>query len=270
MLAARVETLPNSCRIRVARAGRGQPIVFLHGYPENLQIWCELVPRLSGQCETIAFDWPGMGYSDPWEGGTTPSHMSDRLLALFNVWEIDRATVIGTDMGGQPALVSAARHPERVNRLVVMNCLVAPEAATSWEISILRTFRWNRTILRWMPRIVFGRAEQTFLPSGVYLPQDLRQDMWVAFQGKQVREFIIRMCSGYQGTLSQLPSYYSHIACPTLVLWGERDRHFPLRHAERLHAAIPGSRFEVIPGAEHWMAWYLADEVAARIHNFMR
>ena len=49
---------------------------------------------------------------------------------------------------------------------------------------------------------------------------------------------------------------------------GERDKHFPLPHAERLHVAIEGSELEVLPGAEHWMAWHAADEVALRIRRF--
>ena len=53
------------------------------------------------------------------------------------------------------------------------------------------------------------------------------------------------------------------------MLWAGRDKHFPPRHAERLHAAVSGSRLEVIPGAEHWMPWYLAGEVAARVRKFL-
>jgi pimeloyl-ACP methyl ester carboxylesterase len=37
------------------------------------------------------------------------------------------------------------------------------------------------------------------------------------------------------------------------VLWGEKDRHFPTAHARGLHAAIPGSRLAIVPGAERWM-----------------
>ena len=77
------------------------------------------------------------------------------------------------------------------------------------------------------------------------------------------------MCAGYQGTLHRLPELYPGIACPALALWGERDRHFPPAHAQRLHALIPRSRLEVLPRAEHWMAWYLAEEVAGRVLPFL-
>jgi pimeloyl-ACP methyl ester carboxylesterase len=269
VLATSVERTPTGRLLRAARAGRGEPVVFLHGYPENLQIWSALAPRLSGRFSTIAFDWPGMGFSEPWPGGTTPGDMARRLVALLDAWEIGRATIVGQDMGGQPALVLAARHPERVRALVVMNCLAFPDAKTSWELRVLRRFGWNRTILRRLPGTVFRRAVRSFLPRGDRLPAELGDDFWEAFRRRDVRDFIVRLCAGYQGSLPRLPALYGKITCPTLVLWGARDRHFPPVHAERLAAAIPGSRLEILPEGEHWMAWHLADEVAARLLGFL-
>jgi pimeloyl-ACP methyl ester carboxylesterase len=257
-------------RVRVARVreGEGPPLILLHGYPDNLQIFSALAPLLAARFQVIAFDWPGMGYSDPWPGGVTPGHLADRLLALLDAWSIERATLVGLDMGGQPALAFAARHPERVDRLVVMNSLVQWDAETSWEIRLLRRFRWNEVILRTLPRVVFARAERTFLPRGTRLPDDLRADLWDSFSRPEVRRTIARRCGGYQGALPRLSLSYPEIRCPALALWAGRDQHFPPVHAERLHAAIPGSSLEILPEAEHWMVWHLAGEVADRILRF--
>jgi pimeloyl-ACP methyl ester carboxylesterase len=149
-----------------------------------------------------------------------------------------------------------------------MNSLVFGEEKTSWEIRILRQFGWNRFVLRRLPWLVFKRAEWTFLPRGVSLPCDLRADLWDSFRRPEVRTFVSRLCAGYQGTLPRLPELYGQVRCPTLVLWAGGDRHFPPVHAERLHAAVPGSRLEVLAGAEQWMPWYRAEEVAARIRVF--
>lgn len=269
LLPATVEALPNGRRLRVARLGDGPPLVLLHGYPDNLQIWCELAPRLADRCRVIAIDWPGMGQSEAWPGGTTPMHMADRLAALLDAWGIDRAGVVGLDMGGQPALAFAARHPGRVGRVVVMNALVFGDEETSWEIRILRKFGWNRFLLRRFPRLIFWRARRTFLPRGVGLPAELERDFWESFRRPEVRAFVAKLCAGYQGTLPELPALYARIECPVLALWAGNDKHFPPRHAERLHAAVPGSRLEVIAGAEHWMPWYLAEEVAVRVQSFL-
>jgi pimeloyl-ACP methyl ester carboxylesterase len=260
--------LASGHRLRIARLGNGPPLVMLHGYPDNLQIWSELASQLSDRFEAIAFDWPGMGYSEAWSGGTTPFHLADRLEVLFDQLRLERANLVAMDMGAQPALAFAANYPKRVLRLVVMNSLVLWDEKTSWEIEVLRKYGWNRFILRNFPRIVFTRAEKTFLPSGTKLSADLRTDMWSSFRKPEVRNFIARLCAGYQGTLPRLPQLYEQIACPTLVLWGERDQHFPIEHARRLSAAIAGSSLKIIPGGEHWMAWNLVDLVAPAIKVF--
>jgi pimeloyl-ACP methyl ester carboxylesterase len=269
MLTTAFETPCDGKRLRVAHVGSGPPIVLLHGYPDNLQIWCELAPRLADRFQVTAFEWPGMGCSDPWPGGTTPMHQADRLLALLDFWQIERASLIGMDMGGQPALVFAAKYPERIRHLIVMNSLVMWDAETSWEIRLLRQFGWNRFVLRRFPRLVFRRAERTFLPLGVKLPPPLRADLWDSFRQPAVRKFVVRLCAGYQGTLPRLPELYGRISCPTLILWAGQDKHFPRVHAERLHATIPHSRLEIVPGAEHWMAWHMPDEIARTIGAFL-
>ena len=70
--------------------------------------------------------------------------------------------------------------------------------------------------------------------------------------------------------LHLLPELYGRIGAPALVLWGESDAHFPVVHAKRLHAAIPGSELTVLEGAGHWMAWDRAEAVAARVSAFLR
>lgn len=268
MLPTRWETHSEDRRLRVARMGTGSPVILLHGYPENLQIWCRLAPLLAERHEVIAFDWPGMGYSDAWRGGATPLHQAQRLRVLMERWGIQRAGLVGLDMGSQPALVFAEHFAEHVASLVVMNSLVFGDERTSWEIRVLRRFGWNRFILSHLPGILFQRAERTFLPASLHLNAALRSDFRQSFRRPEVRAFIIRLCAGYQGMLPRLPEIYQRIAVPTLVLWGECDAHFPPRHAERLHETVAGSKLQIMEGAHHWMPWHDADRVADAILRF--
>jgi pimeloyl-ACP methyl ester carboxylesterase len=256
-------------KLRVARAGSGPAVVLLHGYPDNLQVWSELAPQLATRFEVIAFDWPGMGCSEPWSGGATPFDFARRLRTLIDDWNIEKAAIIGHDMGGQPALAFAAEYPERISRLVVMNSLVIWDEKTSWEIALLRKFGWNRDLLERMPRAVFFRAVRTFLPRSYKLSAELRGDLWESFERPEVRKFVVRMCAGYQGTLPQLKQLYPGVRTPSLFLWAEHDKHFPAAHGRKLAEMVPGALFEMIPHAGHWMALNLAPEVGGRILRFL-
>jgi pimeloyl-ACP methyl ester carboxylesterase len=256
-------------KLRVVRLGSGPPVILLHGYPDNLQVWSELVPRLVTRHEVIAFDWPGMGFSEGWTGGATPFDFAKRLRVLMDDWGIEKAAIVGHDMGGQPALALAAEYPDRLSHLVVMNSLVIWDEKTSWEIALLRKFGWNRVLLERLPRAVFFRAVRTFLPRGYKLSAELRGDLWESFQRPEVRKFVVRMCAGYQGTLPRLKQLYPSIRTPALFLWAERDKHFPVGHAKALSEMVPGAKLTVIPEAEHWMALNLAEEVSSHILRFL-
>ncbi len=269
LLKAGLATLKQGRSLRIARLGSGPPIVLLHGYPENLQIWCRLAPHLAAKFEVIAFDWPGQGYSDEWPGGASPELLAERLRLILDELNIHKPTLVGMDMGGQPALAFAARFPEQISQLVVMNSLMFGDEKTSWEINLLRRFGFNRFALRYLPRIIFWRSESTFLPRGSRLDAALRRDFWEAFRKPMVRQFISKMCAGYQGILPRLPKLYEKITCPTLVLWGECDKHFPPVQAERLQRTIPGAQLHLIPGGTHWMVLEQEHEIAATIGRFI-
>jgi pimeloyl-ACP methyl ester carboxylesterase len=268
MLATTLEATPQG-RVRVARVGQGPPVVFLHGYPDNLQIWSAAAARLAARFDVFAFDWPGLGESEAWPGEATPEGQAERLAALLDHWRLPRAAVVGADMGGQAALAFAALYPQRVTRLAVMNTLAFGDGPTSWEIAVLRRLPLNGLLLRGLPGAVFHRAVGTSLPRGTALPGELTRDFWTSFQRPEVRRFLARLCAGYERALPALPALYARIACPTLILWGGRDRHFPPAQGERLAASVPGARLALLEDGSHWMMWHRAEAVADHLARFL-
>ena len=256
-------------QLRVSRLGQGEAVVLLHGYPDNLQVFSGISPGLAADKQVIAFDWPGQGDSEEWPGGATPVVLAKRLLTLLDNWGLDKIHLIGQDMGGQPALVFAAAYPDRIHSLVVMNCLAGGEVDTSWEIKWLRRFGVNKLLLRHLPWLVFQRALWTFLPVGrAGLTAPLRRELWRTFRRPAVREMVVRMCAGYEAQLPRLPARYQQVQCPTLILWGENDKHFPPAQAHFLATQIPHAQLEILPGAPHWMVLTYADAVVARVRGF--
>ena len=93
MLPTRIDDVGGK-RVRFWRGGEGPTIVFLHGYPDNLQMWSGVAPLLR-DFDVIAFDWPGMGGSEAWAGGATPYAMADRLIALARQSLVPGAIIVG-------------------------------------------------------------------------------------------------------------------------------------------------------------------------------
>jgi len=119
---------------------------------------------------------------------------------------------------------------------------------------------FNRFALRHLPRLVFERAVRTSVAS-----IDIRDELWRQFRKREARDVIVRMCAGYEGTLPRLAALYPDIATPLHIVWGERDKHFPVAQADALHRAVAGSTLRIIEGARHWMVWDRAEDVAREI-----
>lgn len=259
---ATTHELVDGKRLRASQLGDGPPLLLLHGYPDTLQIWSELAPRLAHRFRVTAFDWPGMGGSDAWDGELTPEDLARRVVRLLDHWQLDRATLVAHDIGGQAALAAAILAPERIASLVVMNTLAFPDEPTSLDIALLRRIGLNGLLLRHLPRSVFRRAVAT---SADRLPRALCDELWQQFARRDAREVIVRLCGAYQRALPDLAARYASIRVPTTILWAGRDHHFPLAHAHRLHSTIRGSRLTIIENANHWMAFERAEEVAAAL-----
>jgi pimeloyl-ACP methyl ester carboxylesterase len=113
---------------------------------------------------------------------------------------------------------------------------------------------------------------RTFLPLGQpgRLSATLRREMWRTFRRPAVREYVVRMCAGYEAQLPRLPARYQQVRCPTLILWAERDKHFPPAQARFLATQVPHAQLEIIPQATHWMVLTRAPEVAKRLQAFWK
>ena len=103
--------------------GDDPPIVLMHGFPDDHNIYDRLLPLLSPR-RAVAFDWLGYGRSDRSElaGFSLQDHASD-LEVLLDQLDIDRAVLVGHDASGPDVVSFALAHPERVTHLVLLNTI---------------------------------------------------------------------------------------------------------------------------------------------------
>ena len=105
--------------IHYQAAGRGPNLVLLHGGRLDLSMWNVILPQLSRAHRVIRWDAPGHGASSAPEQPTAET--TDELLKLLDHLRIERATLVGFSMGAGTATGFAIRHPERVERLVLIS-----------------------------------------------------------------------------------------------------------------------------------------------------
>lgn len=247
---------------------KNSALVLLHGYPDNLQIWHKLAPLLATQYYVVGFDWPGMGDSEAWEGGATPLIMAKRLKKIVDHFQLKKITILAQDMGGQAGLVFASLYPEHIQSVFVMNSLLMWNEKTSWEITLLRKFRFNEFVLNYLPHLVFRRARRTFVEQGrSVIDKELENDLWVHFKKKEVRTYIVRMCAGYGAQLKKLPDYYQDIKCPVTLIWAEKGKHFSINHAYAFKEICPQTEIVSIKDAQHWMVLDRYEEIAKSVQG---
>jgi pimeloyl-ACP methyl ester carboxylesterase len=108
-------------RLHVAEAGEGPPLVLLHGWPQHWWCWRRVIPKLASSYRLIVPDLRGWGWSEAPPGDYAKATFAADVLALLDSEGLDRVRLIGHDWGGYVAFLLALEHPERVERLLVLD-----------------------------------------------------------------------------------------------------------------------------------------------------
>jgi pimeloyl-ACP methyl ester carboxylesterase len=110
--------------IHVARAGKGRPLILLHGYPQSGEIWRQVASKLAQERMVIIPDLPGMGLSDVKQGGYDLPSVSEDIHVLASTLGLKEVDVAGHDWGAAVAAVYALRYRQEVKKLVFIESAV--------------------------------------------------------------------------------------------------------------------------------------------------
>ena len=224
---------------RVLEVGAGEPTLFLHGGPNAAATWSYMAASTSG-LRCLLLDRPGTGLSDPLpvipDATTLGRTQQDLTLDVLDALDIDRAHLVASSLGGFAALRSAASHPERIRRMVLLGC---PAFVPGWTqpafFKILRTPVLGRAVLGLPPSRASVRLSLRQLGHQKSLrartiPQPILD--WVgAWQGatdtmRNDAAMIVRCGSWRQGfdpSLDLVDDDLQRIHAPTLVVAGTDD-----------------------------------------------
>src|SRR5450755_2372150 len=112
-------------------AGHGPTVLLLHGYAETSRMWRPLIPTLAAKFTVIAPDLPGIGDSDIPKEGLDMKSAATTIHALIKSLGVEKARVVGHDIGLMVAYAYAAQFPAEVEKLVVMDAFLPGVAG--WE-----------------------------------------------------------------------------------------------------------------------------------------
>ncbi|MTB51534.1 alpha/beta fold hydrolase [Lewinella sp. W8] len=114
-------------RIAYREAGRGDCVLFLHGWPTNSLLWEAHMDALKSTHRVVAIDWIGFGRSDKPDGFdysfSSMARVLDQVIAQLLGPE-EQFTLVGHDIGGPPAILWAAKHPQRLRHLILLNTVL--------------------------------------------------------------------------------------------------------------------------------------------------
>lgn len=252
-------------------ASDAPPLVLLHGYPMNSHLWHHCIPALAQHFRVYAPDLPGYGQSDPaLDVRHDLDFYTDFLLGFYAALGIDKAVLVGHDVGGMVALGMAVRHPARITRLVIMDTGPYPEwtALTELAIKLMGTWPFSDLLLTYPGFYLLMRQ------SGLYDGRKVTRQMveayrrpWVANgERRQAFRHVIRVPPK---DLLEPREKYRHIELPTLVLWGEKDAVFGPGVGRKLAREIPNARFESVAKAGHFLQEERPAVVIPHLLNFL-
>ena len=224
-------------------------VILIHGFGASLHTWEPWAKALSADLRVIRFDLPGSGLSAPDPAGDYSDARSMALLiALMDQLGITRAQLVGHSIGGRIAWTFAARHPERVGRLV----LVAPDGFASPGFAYGKPAEVP-VMLAAMRYVLPKPLLRMNLEPAYANPKMLTDDLTTRYHDLMLapgaRDAMLARLR--QTVLVDPVPLLKAIQAPTLLVWGERDAMIPFDNSNQYLLAVPDIRRVALPGVGH-------------------
>ena len=262
--------------MHIVDIGVGPVVLFVHGLSGCWKNWLENIPHFARDHRVIAIDLPGFGESEMPSRKISISSYAATLDLLMNELGIDSARIVGNSMGGFVAAELAIQHPARVERLVLVS-------AAGLSVESIRTKRtdglrhhletaafYKIGLLASHSALLARRRRLRSALLALFVAHPTRLAPQLAYE--QVRS---SGKPGFPAALDALCSYpirarLGEIACPTLIVWGDRDRLVPVKDATAFEELIADSRKLIYADTGHLSMLERPARFNADVRRFMQ
>ncbi|HVB22694.1 MAG TPA: alpha/beta fold hydrolase [Ktedonobacteraceae bacterium] len=243
-----MKTVVNNAGLAYDDHGVGLPVIFLHAFPLNRNMWNgELTALLDeDRYRLVALDWRGFGESDIMNDVSTMEMFADDVAGLMDVLGMQDAVLCGLSMGGYAAFAFLRKYPQRVRGLILADTRpgadTAEAKANRENVARIAETQGTGVIADMqVPRLLSAYTRQQYPEVEARVRQLINaatpQGIAAASRGMALR--------------ADSTDVLATITCPTLVIVGEQDELTPPSVAWDYAAQIPGAQFASIALAGH-------------------
>lgn len=251
-------------------AGEGTPVVLVHGIPTSARLWRHVVPLVSGgRC----FSWEMVGYGASIPEGEgrdiSVARQAGYLLDWMDHMGIERAVLVGHDLGGGIAQIAAVRRPESCAGLVLTNSI----CYDSWPVAPVRAMRAAGPLLERLPNPAFKPIFFPFFSfghdNGRWAAESARVH-WNLYAAHHAAAAFVRQAHSLdvRDTLA-VEDDLPRLNVPARIVWGAADGFQTVSYGERLARDL-GATLDRIEGARHFTPEDHPDRIAAAINELLR
>jgi len=266
----------NGVRLHYLSAGKGDPVILLHGYTESSHMWLPLIAQLARDHLVIAPDLRGFGQSGLPPGPYTKSVMAQDVHALAVSLGIKSAKVVGHDIGLMVAYAYAAQYPQEVSKIALMDAFL-PGVGNWKDVWLLRDL-WHFHFYGETPLALVKGRERTYFE---HFWNDFAADKTRSLSEADRRFYTAEyaqpghMQAGFEvfrafaQDAEEFAAYArTPLTMPMLVLTGEKaSGEFLIQQARLVDTRVEGV---VIKGSGHWLMEEATAQVVPKLVQFLK
>jgi pimeloyl-ACP methyl ester carboxylesterase len=270
-LSGTIINVDHNRKVWLLEDGSGPPLLYLHGFADVHGVkesWLPFHSELARHNRVVAPAHPGCAQSDENKDIDTIEDVVFHYLEVLDALRLTQFDLVGSCLGGWIAAEMAARHPEKIRRLVLIGATgLFVENALIGDVFMMAQPERGSS-LAGLRALLFGEANH---PQALALFPDGMGELDEELRRYQMLRFASRI--GFKP-----PYFYNHtlknrlyrIASPTLVIWGENDAMVPPVHGETYARAIPNAvKLKVVAGAGHSVQVERPEATAEMVVDFL-